>query len=87
MNWDAVWDILVRECGAQESMRADFVYWMVKGTSEYRFQGKLGFGGKYWPNTYGGNGTVSCYGEDYNQERARMMRAANKALRDLKVEA
>ena len=47
-----VYDILVAEAGAnpRESDRADFIYQHCKaenGCLEYRFQGKLGFGGKY----------------------------------------
>ncbi len=87
MNWDRVWDILMRECGAPESLRADFLYRMGQGVTEFRFQGKLGYGGKYRPNVYSKQGSVSCYAEDLTPERVRAIRAADKALRGLKVDA
>lgn len=55
-------DILVRAAGCKslgtDSMwhrveRAGFVSYYASGGSEYRFQGSLGFGGKFW--NYGGD--------------------------------
>ncbi len=56
-NWNAVYDVLVEECGAldYQSCRDMFLntantpndfYTNNRGFHEYRFQGTLGFGGK-----------------------------------------
>lgn len=47
-------DILVRHCGAPESLRRGFLQCecdaTTNGCSEYRFGGGLGSGGKFWNN-------------------------------------
>ena len=45
-----IYDYLVKEIRAQESDRRSFVNTMIneKPTNEWRFQGVLGFGGKFW---------------------------------------
>jgi hypothetical protein len=49
-----IYDILVKECGAWEEERNDFVLHQTREeeqmTREWRFCGKLGFGGKFWRN-------------------------------------
>jgi hypothetical protein len=84
---NAIYDILHRECGAvlgddrHWNGRVAFVREFTKGrpTMEYRFQGALGFGGKFYPQ----NMRVSCYPEDETPERREMVRRANEALRAL----
>jgi hypothetical protein len=80
---EKVYDVLEAVCGAHESAREDFVYNQANGRPprEWRFQGALGFGGKFWAN--GGEWYVNCYREDETPERRAMITQANEALRDL----
>lgn len=48
--------------------------------SEYRFCGKLGFGGKYWKK----RNAVSAYSEDDNTETQNIINITNKELKLLK---
>ena len=87
---NAVYDILVERCGAPGSsdswVREDFMHHQISGgTDEYRFQGQLGFGGKFW--NCDGRWYVSCYPEDIIDERQRMIDAANEALAALRAAA
>jgi len=77
----AIFTVLVKEAGAHESGREDFVFHAISGTTEYRFQGALGFGGKFRPETW----RVDCYPEDNTPERERMIKATNAALGLLRV--
>lgn len=83
-----IYDILVEECGANDNPnaslgRSHFVSMQTCGDQleEYRFQGDLGFGGKFW------NGwrswSVSCYPEDETPERLQMIEKANQRLEQL----
>jgi hypothetical protein len=85
--YDQVWTILVEECGApdDELSRRSFIHIMLNepDTMEYRFQGKLGFGGKFWPGGDFYPPHVSCYMEDETDERRAMIRRANSRLRNL----
>ena len=72
----AIFDVLVTCAGAHESMRENFVHSIQDGTREYRFQGDLGFGGKYWPET----NTVSCYSEDMTDRRRAIITDTNGHL-------
>lgn len=89
-----IWDILIRECGARHDEegwnRQAFVQIQAEGCSEYRFQGDLGFGGKFRvtssPNRWHGQWYVDCYQEDENPLRKVMIEAANKALLELWAE-
>lgn len=82
-NPDAVYDVLVREAGALSDRieRECFVIaheggeWRTR-CEEYRFQGLLGFGGKYRSKT----NTVDCYPEDMTPERAEIIARTNAAL-------
>ncbi len=76
----AVYDILIKHVDAPVSLRENFIIVMVSGdaNSEYRFQGKLGFGGKYRPAT----NKVECYKEDENPERMALIWAVNIVLAD-----
>lgn len=44
---------------------------------EYRFEGRLGFGGKFWK----GRMEVSCYPEDENRERLKVIKKTNRVIR------
>jgi hypothetical protein len=92
-----VYDILVEICGARESLRGNFVdrhepfvdpSSNFASTSEFRFQGKLGFGGKFWVSPVRALRNlcpwfVSCYSEDETPEREAMVRLANERLLEL----
>lgn len=78
----AIYQILVEECGAPEHSRLNFV--MAQSSdevTEWRFCGRLGFGGKFWRNS--GRMYVNCYREDENPEILAMIEAANKRLEAL----
>jgi hypothetical protein len=83
-----VYSVLVAHAGARENNRQDFVYrhvaWSENNpyeTTEYRFMGRLGSGGKFWcgPESF----RVNTYSEEYTPERERMMDNTNTALREL----
>ena len=83
MTPDDIYDILVDECGAPERQRAMFVHYLHEDQGsfghEYRFQGKLGFGGKF--HKHRDKMWVSAYQEDYTPERLAMIEAANERLK------
>lgn len=78
-----VYDVLVQECQASERDRDHFVHCQNtdKGDGdmkEWRFQGALGFGGKFrkhWEKWY-----VDCYQEHETPERLKMIEKANTRL-------
>ena len=75
-----IYNILMEECGATEYWRDNFVISEVEGCQEYRFQGTLGFGGKFRNN---GNGVyVDCYPEDMTPEREKTIESVNARLRE-----
>lgn len=80
-----IYDILVRETGAAESERDDFVHHVAKehrDSLEWRFRGVLGFGGKFYIGIYRKIPVrVSYYPEDRSPERDAATEAANVALR------
>jgi hypothetical protein len=76
----AVFNILVEHAGARadEQDQRSFVLEFTKErpTSEYRFMGGLGFGGKLrFPRL-----TVDCYPEDETPARREMIEKTNAAL-------
>lgn len=87
--YTAIFDVLVREAGASESMREEYVSAGVRRweqglapSMEWRFQGALGHGGKIrW--RYPLRFTVDCYSEDETPERLAMIERANAALAEL----
>jgi hypothetical protein len=81
--WNKVYDILVEECGAHESERSSFLFHQGEKDypSEWRFCGKLGFGGKFWRNS--GRLYVNCYNEDETLERLEAIKRANERLAKL----
>lgn len=84
---EAAWAILVEEAGARdgEMQREVFVRYVLKDTGdEYRFQGILGFGGKFRNNGNNGNVPyVDCYPEDRTPRRDAAVAATNARLRAL----
>jgi hypothetical protein len=80
-----VYDILVKEGGAEENMRDSFVSSHLS-TSEYpcnewRFCGYFGFGGKYRR----GSNTVDYYLESTTPSRDLLEKQINDHLRMLKI--
>jgi len=51
----------------------------IRGVEEYRFQGDLGFGGKFFLCNFE-RPYISCYGEDMTAERARTIARVNRLL-------
>ena len=80
-----VYDILVEHAGANESMRNDFIFSHTDDDDnrlcwEYRFQGKFGFGGKWWSET----NKVTYYAEDRTKRLDKLEAKVNKLLSELK---
>lgn len=77
--YTAVFNLLVQHAGAHESLHDDFVFHHARvgaPVDEYRFQGSLGFGGKY----YSGRNRVTCYSEDETPARRATIEKTNAAL-------
>lgn len=84
-----IYDVLVNLGGAPESMRFAFIYHYTKSDertstfdtipSEWRFQGKLGYGGKYWTE----RNAVNCYSEDETPEILKLIKDINNELSKL----
>lgn len=78
-----VYDILVKVGSASESERNSFIFNHSEEvrypTTEWRFCGSLGFGGKYRSRS----NSVDCYREDQNPERLKVIDEINKQLRKL----
>lgn len=74
---NAVYDALVRYVYADERQRSDFVISHTEGgCREFRFQGGLGWGGKYWSE----RNRVTCYSEDFTPSRQARIEECNRAL-------
>jgi hypothetical protein len=86
---NCVYDLLVEQAGAPEDLREDFLYWLAtdaqpRNYAEFRFQGKLGFGGKFWLT---GDGMyVTCYWEDVTPEREKILKTVDDSLAALEKE-
>lgn len=82
---DAIYDVLV-ECGASKALldRAQFVVYVSTerngedGSREWRFAGRLGFGGKLYVAS--GRVYVGCYPESRTPERIALIEAANEKI-------
>lgn len=79
-----IYDVLLAECGPFPGYadRHTFV-WSIcdrsdEATQEYRFQGNLGFGGKFWATN--SQFYVTCYAEDRTPERNEIIERVNKRL-------
>lgn len=83
--FNKAFDILVEHAGAVDGdwQRESFVrsYTTEPLTTEWRFQGTLGFGGKFWRN--GGHYYVTYYPEDRTAEREEAVKKVNALLREL----
>lgn len=83
-TFEAAYSILVEHAGAREIWRRDFVSYFTihpRQPYEWRFQGTLGFGGKFWLRQDGF--AVTCYSEDLTPERDLVIRRVNEALEPL----
>lgn len=84
----AVWQVLVEECSASRDVMDEFSFVSAFSTdtsyspgSEWRFQGCLGFGGKFrYPAL-----SVDCYAEDATPARLEVIRVTNARLAALKA--
>ncbi|MFA5152820.1 MAG: hypothetical protein WC554_09695 [Clostridia bacterium] len=82
-----VYDVL-EEIGASSVMRDAFIHTQTtEECREWRFMGALGFGGKFWNEySYINNKyewRVSCYLEDENPKREKIIKETNKKLKEL----
>lgn len=77
---ERIYDILVEHCSAHNDAREkqSFVHAQVEGCIEWRFQGALGFGGKFWNNA--GRWYVNGYPEEMTPERETIVQKANAQL-------
>ena len=84
---DRYFDVLVAICGANPNLRADFVRCLVepRANYEFRFQGRLGFGGKFYLDRHS-DPHVDCYKEDRTPERVQIILTANRHFRALERE-
>lgn len=81
---EKIMDILVEECGASRRAHVGFHYLIEDPPTEYRFQGKLGFGGKIYFCTHNLHPwRVACYPEDETPEARVMIDQANERLQVL----
>lgn len=73
-----IFNILVEFSKAPKSMEDAFVQELIgeSPTGEWRFQGALGFGGKFYPREM----RVSMYSEDETPETVQMVNQTNMAL-------
>jgi hypothetical protein len=90
---NAVWDVLVAHAGASDDPdsalgRRIFVLYMTGGhpPDEFRFIGRLGFGGKFWVGGRDG-WYVTAYPEDMRRrpEIGQAVEATNDALAELQA--
>lgn len=82
------YDILVAHCGASEDNRFSFVdahmdnsAMKLVGTSEWRINGNLGWGGKF--RVTNDRLRVDCYQEDENPKRLATIQTTNEELSSL----
>jgi len=83
---DEIYSILVSVGGAHECYRRDFQYGhrniLTDRSSEWRFQGHFGFGGKF--RNYGDRWYVDYYAEDFTEELNALLVVINEKLATLK---
>lgn len=81
---NAVYDILVADCGAFEDERLPFVFEMKRGCREYRCCHALGFGGKFYPaEMQEVPAHVDYYAEDSTHKRDIIRVNTDEKLRKL----
>lgn len=73
-----IYNILINNCNADSKQLEEFVSYHIKNSMfpEWRFQGNLGFGGKY----HAIFNRVSCYSEDLNQKTLKIIEKTNLEL-------
>jgi hypothetical protein len=86
---ERIWRVLVEDCGCRDDLRAkhSFMYYLatdIWSGHEWRFQGSLGFGGKFHNNC--GRWLVGCYSEHRTPECEEMICRANERIAALKEE-
>ena len=79
---DAIYDILIRECGAIEHNRARFRALELVPGARIRFGGQLGLDGHFVVQS-DGSWNVEYSDYDHSPKRARMAHAAAEALHAL----
>ena len=84
---DQIYNLLVELAGAPKEgwTREQFVHWFGEDNDysrAFRFQGSLGFGGKFRRND--GRFYVTCYSEDETAERMATIERTDEALSSLK---
>ena len=79
---DAIYDILIRECGAIEHNRARFRALELVPGARIRFGGQLGLDGALVVDDEG-VWLVTMHAEDYTPKRHDMRTRANTALHEL----
>ena len=74
-----IYNILIKNCDANLEELEEFVLYNAKKTiyPEWRFQGNLGFGGKYYAST----NRISCYSEDLNPDTLKILEKTNNELK------
>ena len=81
--YDTVYTVLVVNGGAYDKMRDAFIRYHVEEDApyhEWRFSGKLGFGGKYRAE----RNAVDCYQEDETPEILELIKQINQDLEIVK---
>ena len=86
--YEACYDLLVAEghCRTESFMRGAFITFFTESDrdpKEFRFQGHLGFGGKFWRSHRGHD--VTCYPEDLTKERDMMIKRLNAKISELEA--
>lgn len=88
--YEAAYDLLVKHAGARDSedARESFVLAFTQveyPCGEYRFQGSLGFGGKFYREDYASQKHwVGCYPEDRTPTREMEIRIVNGLLAEMR---
>lgn len=81
-------DLLVEYCQVRSNTypgRDAFIdYYVNQGGTEWRFQGNLGYGGKFWRRHDGWD--INAYQEDYTKERKAIIKKVNGLLKELAAE-
>lgn len=82
-----VYEILRQEVGRSITGEEDFIFWFEDTCDmnrEFRFGGKLGFGGKFYRS--GTRWYISCYREDETPEREAIIERTNARLEAFREE-
>ena len=87
--WKACWAILVQDCGVNPASEDQFLYDHLNSTcDEWRFQGNMGFGGKFRREAIYPSGErlyITAYREDTTPERKARIQAVNQKLADMQA--